>query len=113
MSLEDVKQVIGRAVLDAEFRNQLFSDPENSLEDYDLTDEERAGLKNIERDKFDAMASALEERMSRAGIGLQTLGGRLALNQEDMTKFEQSYREFGGSELLLGGGLGSEPTFAS
>ena len=105
MSLDDVKQVIGRAVLDPEFRGILFSDPDTALKDYDLTEEELAGLKNIERDKFDEMAGALEERMSRAGIGLQTLGGRIKLNPEDMTKFQQSLREFGD--------LGAEPTFAS
>ena len=59
MSLDDVKQVIGRAVLDADFREVLFSNPETALEDYDLSEEERAGLKNIKREKFDDMAGAL------------------------------------------------------
>ena len=101
MSAEDVKQVIGRAVLDAEYREMLFSDPDSALEDYDLTKEELAGLKNIEREKFDTMAGALEERMSRAGIGLQTLGGRIKISEQNMTKFNQSMREFGGSALAI------------
>ena len=99
MSAEEVKQVIGRAVLDAEFRKMLFDDPDTALEDYDLTEEERAGLKNIEREKFDDMAGALEERMSRAGIGLQTLGGRIKLSEQNLGRFNQSMREFGGSEM--------------
>ena len=42
MSAEDVKQIIGRAVLDAEFREMLFSDTDTALEDYDRSEEERA-----------------------------------------------------------------------
>ena len=101
MSADEVKQVIGRAVLDVEFRKLLFDDPDTALEDYDLTEEERAGLQNIEREKFDDMAGALEERMSRAGIGLQTLGGRIKLSEQNLGRFNQSMREFGGSEMTI------------
>lgn len=69
MSAEEVKQIIGRAVVDADYRELLFSDPDEALEEYELTDEESSALKEIEREKFDAVAGELEERISRAGIG--------------------------------------------
>ena len=56
-------------------------------------------MKNIDREKFDGMASALEERMSRAGIGLHSLGGRIKFSEQNMNKFNQSMREFGGSQM--------------
>ena len=101
MSMEEINQVICRAVLDQEFRELLFSDLDTALEDYDLSDEERVGLRNIEREKFDDIASALEERMSRAGIGLQALGGRIKLSEQNLGKFNQSMHDFGGSEFMV------------
>lgn len=101
MSEEALKQVIGRAVLDTKFREVLFSDPSTALQDYDLSDEERVGLMNIEREKFDDMAGSLEERMSRAGIGLQTIGGRIKLSDQNLGKFDQAMRDFGVSELPM------------
>jgi hypothetical protein len=67
VSLENVQTIIGRAITEAEYRELLFSDPDKALEGYELTEEEAAGLKGLEREKFDAVASELEERISRAG----------------------------------------------
>lgn len=101
MSLEDVKQVIGRAVIDAEFRELLFTDPDSALQDYDLDEEELAGLKKMEKEKFSSLADALEERVSRAGIMLQQMGSKRVLSQDNLTKLRQAMREFSDDIFLF------------
>lgn len=103
MSAEDVKHIIGRAVLEAEYRELLFSDPDAALEGYDLTEEEREALKKFERGAFDELAGELEERMSRAGFGFQQLGGlggQKQLNDETMNALNQAMRQMGGSKSV-------------
>jgi hypothetical protein len=68
MTIESVKTVIGRAIVESEYRALLFSDPDRALEGYELTEEEAAALRGLERDRFDAVASELEERISRSGL---------------------------------------------
>jgi hypothetical protein len=70
MSAENVQQVIGRAILESEFRALLFSDPDKALEGYDLTGEETAALKTLDEDKFGDIASQLDERISKSGLGI-------------------------------------------
>ena len=65
MSEENVRTIIAKAVADMEYRDLLFDDPGKALEGYDLTDEEQAELKGLEREKFDTAAGELEERISR------------------------------------------------
>jgi hypothetical protein len=66
MSSENVQEIITKAVTDEEYRDLLLSDPEKALEGYELTDEETASLKALERDEFEAAAGELDERVSRA-----------------------------------------------
>ena len=68
MSLETVKEIIGKAVIDIEFRTLLDSDPDKALQGYELTGEERASLEGLKADKFDTVASELGERVSRASM---------------------------------------------
>jgi len=70
MSTEVLKQVIGRAVTEPEYRELLFSDPGKALEGLDLTGEEVAALKSLRRETFDTVAVELTERISRAGVTL-------------------------------------------
>jgi len=65
MSQEAVIDVISKAVGDPEFRGLLFSDPETTLADYDLTAEEHESLSALEEEAFDAFASELEDRISK------------------------------------------------
>jgi hypothetical protein len=67
MSAGTVEEIIRKAVVDAEFREALFSDPDKALEGYELTDEEAEKLRGLEPDFFDAQAGELEERISRWG----------------------------------------------
>ncbi len=74
MSVDGVKQVIGRAVVDEAFRTLLFDKPNEALGGFDLTDQERMQLQNITRDEFDKVASEVEERVSRAGTSWSLMG---------------------------------------
>jgi hypothetical protein len=74
MSQEQLIEVVGRAVVDAEFRASLVSEPESAVKEYDLTEEELASLKNIKPEVFGSIGSELEERVSRAGVNLFSSG---------------------------------------
>lgn len=69
MSLESLQTIIGRAVMEPEYREKLFNDPEAALGGFDLSEKEKDALKSLEREKFDEIASELEERISKAGFG--------------------------------------------
>jgi len=68
MSADTVEEIIRKAVVDGEFREALFSDPDKALESYELTEEEAEKLRGLEPDFFDAQAGELEERISRWGV---------------------------------------------
>ena len=70
MSQEDIKEIIARAMTDAEYKEMLFSDPDKALEGYELSEDEASALKGLENEHFDATAVELEERVSRAGVGI-------------------------------------------
>jgi hypothetical protein len=65
MSKEAVQTVIGKAVTDSEFREELFANPDQALAGYDLTEEEIAGLKSIDAETLESVAGPLEERLSK------------------------------------------------
>ena len=68
MSKEAVEAIIGKAVVDSQFREALFADPERALAGYDLTGEEVAALKAIDAEEIESFAGALDERISKALI---------------------------------------------
>ena len=74
MSKENVEQIIGKAVVDGEYRELLLSEPDKALEGYELTEEESTALKGIEREKLDAVVTEIEERISRAGLSFTSVG---------------------------------------
>jgi hypothetical protein len=63
MARQDIERLIGRAVLDSEFRERLFADPEKAVREagFDLSGEEMATLKQIDpqqaRDAVEGMAT--------------------------------------------------------
>jgi hypothetical protein len=70
MSQEAVQQVIGRAITDAEFRQQLIDDAHAACTDYDLTEEELTALDALDADSLQAFAGKLDARLSKsAGRG--------------------------------------------
>ncbi len=68
MSKENVQTIIGRAILEPDFRTLLFTEPAKALEGYKLTTEETTSLKNLDREKFDLAANEVEERISKSGL---------------------------------------------
>ena len=73
MSTESVQDIIGKAVVDSEYRELLFVEPDKALEGYELTEEEIVSLKGIKAEKFDELLTDIEERISKAGINFNLL----------------------------------------
>jgi hypothetical protein len=76
MSKEALQAVIGKAVMDSEFREALFADPDQALEGYELTEEEVAALKAVDAETMESFAGSLDERISKsliehAGFGVR------------------------------------------
>lgn len=63
MSRQALEAVIGRAVLDEEFRWTLFADPAAALIRYELTDDELAALRSVDAESLDACATLLGARI--------------------------------------------------
>jgi hypothetical protein len=62
MASKDFERLIGRAVLDAKFREKLLADPEKAIREagFDLSEEEVAGLKSIDAQKTRALLEEAE-----------------------------------------------------
>ncbi len=65
MSQDAVSQIIGRAVTDADFRETLFSNPEQALQGYDLTDDEQEALKNLKQEDLEDFSTKLDSRITK------------------------------------------------
>ena len=65
MSRQALESVIGRTILDEEFRFAVFADPETALVVYELTEDELAALKSLDAESLDACAAMLEEWVHR------------------------------------------------
>lgn len=65
MSKEAVEAIIGKAVLDGQFREALFAEPEEVLAEYDLAEEEVAALRAIDFETMESFAGTLDERISK------------------------------------------------
>ena len=61
-----LEQLIGKAVSDPEFRQQLVDDPEQAIQSagLDLTDEERQALVSTSREERESVLQELGERSS-------------------------------------------------
>jgi hypothetical protein len=68
MSHKAVEDIISRAVVETEFREQLFSAPDKALAGHDLTADERKALAEMSREKFDSSLGQLEELAVSGGI---------------------------------------------
>jgi hypothetical protein len=66
MSREALEAVIGRAIMDAEFRLALFADPDAALAPYELSEGEVAALKMLDAESLDAFASGSGQRVLRS-----------------------------------------------
>ncbi len=65
MAQDAVSQIIGRAVIDTEFRNLLFSNPDQALQGHDLTDDEIEALKNLRQEDLEDFSTKLDSRITK------------------------------------------------
>jgi hypothetical protein len=65
MTEDAVSQIIGRAATDAEFRNLLFSNPDQALQGYDLSEDEIAALRNLEQEDLEDFSTKLDARITK------------------------------------------------
>jgi hypothetical protein len=59
VSRRALEGVIGRAILDAEFRFALFADPDGALAEHELLDSEKSGIRTFDAESIEACASIL------------------------------------------------------
>lgn len=61
MASKDLERLVGRTILDSEFRKRLFADPETVIreEGYDLTLDEMAQLQKVDKEKAMALAEEM------------------------------------------------------
>ncbi len=70
MSKENIQKVIGRLVTDSKWAKSFFEKPDEALKEYELTEEEIAGLKAMKKEDVGKFAGGLDERISEFNIGL-------------------------------------------
>jgi len=62
MSKEALEIVIGKALVEIEFRKALLADPDLALAGFDLSEAEQASLKRMDSESLEALARALQRR---------------------------------------------------
>jgi hypothetical protein len=79
MPQETFKTVIGKALLDAEFRNALLADSDLALAPFDLTHAEKAKLRKIDDETMDTSAHLIEKFINKrlANLGFLSDEGNL------------------------------------
>jgi predicted secreted hydrolase len=74
MSKAVMESVIGKAILETEFREALLANPERALDGFALTLAEKNSLKRMDSETMEALARALSASIHKAaGTGDQTL----------------------------------------
>lgn len=61
MASKDLERLVGRTILDAEFRERFFADPETVIrqEGYELSPDEMAQLQKVDKEKAMALAEEM------------------------------------------------------
>jgi hypothetical protein len=72
MSIQGVEKIIRKAVVDAEFREKLFTNSEKVFDEFDLTGQERAAFADLSEEGLARglavfESGELDERISRGG----------------------------------------------
>jgi hypothetical protein len=60
-----VEAVIGKAMLDVNFRAELLADADQALAGFDLTPAEIIGLKRLDGETLDRLANLLDEQKTK------------------------------------------------
>jgi ribosomal protein L11 methylase PrmA len=59
MSRENIERILARAILEPDFRALLFDRPDTAFRDYELSENEAAGLKRLTLERFEAVVGGL------------------------------------------------------
>jgi hypothetical protein len=71
MSKQSMEAIVGRSLMDRDYRDLFFADPDQALASYELTKEERTALLSIDAETLDAFAERLGVQLGkRAGPAL-------------------------------------------
>jgi hypothetical protein len=87
MSHKAVENIISKAVIDTQFREQLFTAPDKAMAGADLTEDEKKALRNLSREKFNASLGQLEELSAAGGAGIIVQSPELKI-QPELAKFD-------------------------
>lgn len=63
MSHTSIELILGKALLDSDFRDALLANPEQTLTDFPLTESEKIYVKRMDAETLDLLASLLTERI--------------------------------------------------
>lgn len=69
MSAKHFQRLVVKALWEENFRDLLFSDPEQAMRNFDLTREERAELGRMERERFDDLVADYRLRLTKKVLG--------------------------------------------
>jgi hypothetical protein len=56
MSQDTIEHILGKAILDTDFRDTLLADPEQALSSFALTDQEKNYLRHMDAETLDQLA---------------------------------------------------------
>ena len=84
MPRRTLEAVIGRAILDEEFRWDLFAEPEAALVEYELTEDEMAALRSADAESLDACARTIGRRLAFSIPTLSTPNSVPGIEQESL-----------------------------
>lgn len=65
MSKKTIESVLGKAILDNEFRNALFAFPDDALADFDLSVAEKNMLKRVDSETLELLANIIKPHFAR------------------------------------------------
>ena len=113
MSMEQVSQIIGRALLDDGFREQLLNAPEQVLGEFDLTGQEMDALKRINADQLQKLNEAFQAQLGSAEPNLTNAKYFMKVAGEHFAKVEYSFLKWTslepGAEEMIPGRLKWDP----
>lgn len=76
MSKENIEKIIGRLVTDSKFAEIFYADPDKALKEYELTEEEKEGLKSVKVEDVSKFAGELDPRISKGTGQFENLRGQ-------------------------------------
>jgi hypothetical protein len=69
MAQKSIESVIGKSILNDEFRQLLFEDPDKALAGFPLTRAKRDKLRIVDSETLETLASTLDQRLGRLRLG--------------------------------------------